>query len=45
MLVGDKDYCHKEADMYFVDSNGNYKFEPSKIKDDINGVKMRLSLL
>lgn len=33
MLVGDKDYCHKEADMYFVDSNGNYKFEPSKIKD------------
>jgi predicted kinase len=28
-----KDYCHKEADMYFVDSFGNYKFEPSKIKD------------
>ena len=32
-LVGDKDYCHKEADMYFIDSVGNYKFEPSKIKD------------
>lgn len=32
-LVGDKDYCHKEADMYFVDRDGNYKFEPSKIKD------------
>ena len=33
LLVGDKDYCHKEADMYFVDRDGNYKFEPSKIKD------------
>ena len=33
MLVGDKDYCHKEADMYFIDRDGNYKFEPSKIKD------------
>jgi predicted kinase len=32
-LVGDKDYCHKEADMYFIDRDGNYKFEPSKIKD------------
>jgi len=28
-----KDYCHKEADMYFVDENGNYKFVPSQIKD------------
>jgi predicted kinase len=28
-----KDYCHKEADMFFVDCEGNYKFEPSKIKD------------
>jgi len=28
-----KDYCHKETDMYFVDGDGNYKFEPSKIKD------------
>lgn len=33
MLVGDKDYCHKEADMYFVDRDGNYNFKPSKIKD------------
>lgn len=33
MLVGDNDYCHKEADMYFMDSNGNYKFNPSKLKD------------
>jgi len=33
LLVGDKDYCHKEADMYFVDRDGDYKFEPSKIKD------------
>jgi predicted kinase len=28
-----KDYCHKEADMFFIDRDGNYKFEPSKIKD------------
>lgn len=33
MLVGNKDYCHKEADMYFVDRDGNYKFQPSKIKE------------
>ena len=32
MLVRDKDYRHKEADMFFVDSEGNYKFEPSKIQ-------------
>lgn len=33
MLVGDKDYCHKESDMYFVDRVGNYKFNPSQLKD------------
>jgi predicted kinase len=33
LLVCDKDYYHKEADMYFIDREGNYKFEPSKIKD------------
>ena len=33
LLVGDKDYCHKEADMYFVDREGNYNFNLSKIKD------------
>jgi predicted kinase len=32
-LLVDKDYCHKEDDMFFVDSDGNYKFNPSKIKD------------
>lgn len=32
-LVGDKDYCHKEADMYFIDREGNYKFNPSQLKD------------
>jgi len=32
-LVGDKDYCHRESDMYFVDSDGNYKFNPSKLKE------------
>ena len=28
-----KDYCHKEADMYFVDADGKYNFKPSQIKD------------
>lgn len=32
LLVGDKDYCHKEADMYFVDRDGNYNFDGSKLK-------------
>jgi predicted kinase len=32
-LIGDKDYCHKEADMYFVDAKGNYKFDPLLLKD------------
>jgi predicted kinase len=36
MLVGDKDYCHREADMYFVDSDGNYKFNPKEIKEAHN---------
>ena len=33
MLVGDKDYCHKEADMYFIDENGNYQFDVTKLRD------------
>jgi predicted kinase len=33
MLVGDKDYCHKEADMYFVDGDGNYKFDVTSLRD------------
>ena len=33
LLIGDKDYCHKEADMYFVDRLGNYNFKPSLLKD------------
>jgi predicted kinase len=32
-LIGDKDYCHKEADMYFVDGVGNYNFKPSLLKE------------
>jgi ABC-type molybdenum transport system ATPase subunit/photorepair protein PhrA len=32
-LLVNKDYCHKEADMYFVDRDGNYNFTPSQIKD------------
>lgn len=36
ILVGDKDYCHKEADMYFIDNDGAYKFNPSEIKDAHN---------
>jgi len=31
-LIGDKTYCHREADMYFVNSDGSYKFNPSQIK-------------
>jgi predicted kinase len=33
MLVGDKDYCHKEADMYFVDGEGKYKFDVTSLRD------------
>jgi predicted kinase len=33
MLVGDKDYCHKEADMYFVDGEGKYQFDITKLRD------------
>lgn len=36
ILVGDKEYCHKEADMYFIDNDGAYKFNPSEIKDAHN---------
>ena len=36
ILVGDKDYCHKEADMYFIDNDEAYKFNPSEIKDAHN---------
>jgi hypothetical protein len=32
-LVGIKDYCHKESDMFFIDENGNYNFNPSKLKE------------
>jgi predicted kinase len=33
ILVGERDYCHKEADMYFLDSEGKYKFDFSLIKE------------
>ncbi len=32
-MIVDRVSSHKEADMFFVDRNGNYNFEPSKIKD------------
>jgi predicted kinase len=32
-LVKSKDYCHKEADMFFIDDDGNYNFNPSKLKE------------
>jgi predicted kinase len=32
-LVGDKDYCHKEADMFFVNRDGEYKFNPYQLKE------------
>jgi predicted kinase len=31
-IVGDRGYI-KEADMFFVDRDGNYNFKPSEIKD------------
>lgn len=31
-IFGLVDY-HFEADMYFIDAEGNYKFDPSKLKD------------
>jgi len=36
LLVGDRDYCHKEADMYFIDENNKYNFNPSQIKEAHN---------
>lgn len=36
MLVGDKDYCHKEADMYFMNGEGNYEFNPTKLREAHN---------
>lgn len=32
-LVGEKDYCHKEADMYFVDEKGNYNYDPFETRN------------
>jgi predicted kinase len=32
-LVYGMGYWHKEADMFFVDRDGNYNFKPSEIKD------------
>lgn len=32
ILVGERDYCHKEADMYHVNSNGEYKWKPENVK-------------
>jgi predicted kinase len=40
-----KDYCHKEADMFFIDGDGNYKFEPSKIKDAHNWCQEEVDFL
>jgi plasmid replication initiation protein len=33
MLVGEKDYCHKEADMYFIDENGSYHFDVTSLRE------------
>jgi predicted kinase len=45
MLVGDKDYCHKEADMFFVDGDGNYKFKPDQIKNAHTWCKEEIDFL
>lgn len=45
ILVGDKDYRHKEADMFFIDGNGNYKFIPHKLKEAHEWCKEEVSFL
>jgi predicted kinase len=40
-----KDYCHKEADMFFVDGDGSYNFEPSKIKEAHKWCQEEMDLL
>ncbi len=40
-----EDFCHKEADMYFVDRFGNYKFDPTKLKDAHNWCKLEVELI
>lgn len=32
-LIGDNDRAHREADMYFLDENGSYVFNPSQLKE------------
>ena len=32
-LIGDNDRAHREADMYFLDENGSYVFNSSKLKE------------
>jgi predicted kinase len=40
-----KDYCHKEADMFFIDRDGNYNFNPSQIKDAHKWCQEEMNLL
>ena len=44
-LIGDKDYCYKEADMYFIDNDGAYKFNPSKLEDAHNWCREEFEFL
>jgi predicted kinase len=44
-LVGDKDYCHKEADMYFMNAKGEYKFNPSLLKEAHEWCKTEVEFL
>jgi len=37
-----KDYRHFEADMFHVDSNGVYKFDPSRVRDSHEWCKARV---
>lgn len=32
-LVGDRDYCHKEADMFHINSKGEYEWKPENVKE------------
>jgi predicted kinase len=44
-LVVNKDYCHKEADMFFIDENGNYNFNPADLKEAHQWCKEEIEFL
>jgi predicted kinase len=45
ILVGDKDYCHKEADMFHVNGKGEYKWKPENVKEAHNWCQSEVEFL